>query len=70
VVWKTFLVTKKTDLVGLKIGEIEVEVSGTGGFKINENNEGQACDCAILQQYSARSARQHKAWGVNPRIDP
>ena len=23
---------------------------------------------AILQQYSARSARQHKAWGVSPRI--
>ncbi|HYR76309.1 MAG TPA: hypothetical protein VEM96_10750 [Pyrinomonadaceae bacterium] len=29
---------------------------------------GQACDFAILQQYSARSARQHKAWGVSPRI--
>ncbi|PYS22496.1 MAG: hypothetical protein DMF72_13260 [Acidobacteria bacterium] len=23
---------------------------------------------AILQQYSARSARRHKAWGVSPRI--
>jgi len=29
---------------------------------------GQACDFAILQQHSARSARQHKAWGVSPRI--
>ena len=24
--------------------------------------------CAILQQYSARSARRHKAWGDSPRI--
>src|SRR5690348_13385397 len=28
----------------------------------------QAFDSATLQQYSARSARRHKAWGVSPRI--
>ena len=29
---------------------------------------GQVRDFAIRRQYSARSARQHKAWGVSPRI--
>ena len=29
----------------------------------------QAFDSATLQQYSARSARRHKAWGVSPRTE-
>jgi len=28
----------------------------------------QACDLCDAQRPSARSARQHKAWGVSPRI--
>jgi hypothetical protein len=31
---------------------------------IEGHDWGQACDFAILQQYSARSARQHKASGA------
>ena len=32
------------------------------------SSEVRPCDFAILQQYSARSVRQHKGWGVSPRI--
>ncbi len=37
------------------------------GYK-NQNTGVKLAIFAILQQYSARSARQHKAWGVSPRI--
>ena len=53
----------------MKRGEVYwADLAPRSGSEQQENSRGQAFDLAILEWDSARSARQHKAWGVSPRI--